>query len=182
MHCPSRAAGKGLLRNSVKRAGGAPCGLHWCAPPTLRWRTACGPSCVFVIKRYCCANVFLNPMVLPWLPFRPAAALQSLIPKYPGSVPSGQVKATSWAQFTTPFVLQSARTLLMWWMEWQGRLSHNHPRAMKYGHPRLGVLRMGRMKIWRATKGPYLVLNILPDEWTPGCTCVFGSSQRLFKL
>lgn len=131
MRCPSRPAGKGRLRNPVKRP---------CAPPHAL--LTCGPSCmcvrVCVMERSRRISVFLNPMFLPWLPFRQTAALQPLIPKRPGFVPSGRVAAMIRAQFATPTVLQSARTLLMWWMEWKGQPLAQSPKGDEIWPPQPG--------------------------------------------
>lgn len=138
MHCPSRAAGKGLLRNWVKWACGTPCILCCalaCTPCTpLAYVTA---ACVFV-----CDGVLLAP-----LPGQRRSALAALQPSRSLPIPSspniparcqaGRVRATSQTRFMTPSVLQSGRTLLMWWMEWRGKRLHNHPRGMKYGCPYL---------------------------------------------
>ena len=152
MYWPSRDAGEGPLRNWVTWACGAPCVLHWHAPPVLHWRLPPQHVCLCVMERCCCASIFFNPMALPRPPFSPAAALQSLRPSllilnYPGSVPTGQGRATSQGTVYDPLrppVGQNTVNV----MDWMTRQKHTQsPKGDKIWPSLPWWLRMGRMVI-----------------------------------
>lgn len=173
MYCPSHAAGEGVLRHWVKWACSAPCVCHWHAPPALCWRLLPQHAHLCAIECCCGASIFLNQLALAWLPFSPATGLQSLHPyllilNYPSSVPSGQGRAMSQAQFMTPFVLQSGRTLLTWWMEWQDRCLHNYPRGIKYS---CACLAAWERREWSLEDNQRTILGAQPlPDWMAGCT------------
>lgn len=159
----------------VKRACGAPCVCHWHSPRALRWRLL--PQYVHGwVPTYDSALAALQPR---------ATELQSLhlnllILNYSGDVPSGQCRAMSRAQFMTPFVLQSGRTLLTWWMEWQDRCLHNYPRGIKYSCAGLAAW---ERREWRLKDKHGTILGAQPlPLWMAGCTqClndgVFGEHE-----
>lgn len=148
--------------------------LHWHAPPELHVQLC-------VSERCCGASIFLSRLVLPWLPFSQATGLQSLhrnplILNYPGTVPSRQGRAMSQARFMTPFVLQSGRTLLTWWMEWQDRCLHNYPRGIKYS-----CLAACKRRGWslEGNQRTKLGAQMLPD-WMAGCTgCIWPKAESV---
>lgn len=117
-------------------------------PQALLWRMSPQHVCLFVMECRCCASIFLNPNALPCPPFSPATTLQSLHPQTSRlGAKRGWVRAVSQARFMTPSVLQSGRTPLMWWMEWQVRRLHNHPREIKYGCPFLCARELGGLRL-----------------------------------
>lgn len=151
----------------------------------MRSTLACTPRAPLTSATAACASVCDGaPLLCQHIPQSDGSSLAALqprpqpsnpfIPKYPGTVPGGQDRATSQARFMTPFVLQSGRTLLTWWMEWQDRRLYNHPRGIKnMAVPHRGALERGW---WRLEGNQRTVLGAQPlaDEWMAGCTrCIW---------
>lgn len=104
MHCPSRAIGKGLLRNSFNASR---IGMHPHTRPrhvtAARWA---------VMEHRCCASVFLNPIALPRPPFSPVAALPVSRPQISWLRAKRAVQSNDSRFYEPPFVLRSGGTLL----------------------------------------------------------------------
>ncbi len=122
----------------------------------MRSTLACTPCAPLTYVTAACVLLCDGALMLcQHIPQSGGSALAALQPGHSPPIPSSlniparcqAGRATSQARFMTPFVLPSGRTLLTWWMEWQDRRLHSHPRGIKYGRHCLGSLRKGRMEI-----------------------------------
>ncbi|MEQ2313817.1 hypothetical protein AMECASPLE_005811 [Ameca splendens] len=110
-------------------------------------------------------------------PFRPERGFPNptpVIPNYSPLVPSGQDRARLKARFMTPFCPPVGQNIVNM-MDGAARWSYViTPKGIKYGH-------IWREGVWRATKGPYVVLNLcLATDWAdaPGVSDLAENVQK----
>lgn len=160
LFCPSGASG--LLYNLSEPVGATRFSLAFisCRPVASATHSLVSWVCA---EHCCCASIFSSPAAIPW----PSNTFHYLGLNWPLLMPRGQGKATCKARFMwPPFVLQWSGALLKWWMTGL----HTSPKGIKQPFLEDGV--------WRATKGPYVAVNLCLD----GCTWLIKLKPGYAKM